>query len=232
MSEPKVTEQTVVTLDGPAGSGKSTVARRLAERLGFHFLDTGAMYRAVTLIALRAEVRLEPLDAAGVVAALDAASLRLDEEGRVVIDGARVDEELRTPEVTRWVSQLSVIPAVRERMTAMQRAFGEAARPGVVAEGRDMATVVFPDARHRFYLDADIEERAQRRRGDLLGRGVQAPDLAVLVEQIRERDTRDSSRDIAPLRVAAGVTRVDTTRMTIDDVVDHLERSVQAEAVR
>lgn len=222
----------VVTLDGPAGSGKSTVARRLAERLGFRFLDTGAMYRAATLAVLRAGVSLDPLDEADLLRAIDAADISLDESGRVLLGGRVVEAEIRTREVTAWVSQVSAIPALRARMVQLQRRFGEQDGSGLVAEGRDMATVVFPTARHRFYLEAAVAVRADRRLGDLRARGLAVPERGQLVAEIEERDRRDSNRAVAPLRVADGARIIDTTHLSIDEVVDRLERHVLPGAVR
>jgi len=222
-------DQNIVTLDGPAGSGKSTVARRLADRLGYRFLDTGAMYRAATLACMDAGLDLDPPDPVAAAAALEAAGMSLAPDGAVLLAGEKVESRIRTEEVARNVSAVAAIREVRAQLTRMQREFGVNARPGLVAEGRDMATVVFPDARHRFYLDASLEVRARRRLGDLARAGQALPQQEEMVAAIRERDRKDSSREVAPLRVGQGVQQVDTSLMIVDEVVDQLAGWVLAE---
>lgn len=212
-----VEKSIVVTLDGPSGSGKSSVARKVAEALGYGYLDTGAMYRAVTLAALRAGIRLDPLNEKELEHLLDVVNLDLDENGRILIDGTPADGGIRSEEVTRAVSTVSACKFVRKRMVALQRAFAE--RGNLVAEGRDLGTVVFPNALYRFFLDASPEERARRRAKQNAEAGRKGSAQKDLVSAMRERDRRDSEREVSPLRVGHGVVVVDTTGMTLEEVV-------------
>ncbi len=222
----------IVTLDGPAGSGKTTVARRVAERLGYRFLDTGAMYRAAALAALEAGVALDPLDAEAVTAAVTASGLGLDDLGNVRLRGRDVAREIRTERISAAASPVATVPGVRAFLTRMQREFGRRAEPGLVAEGRDMATVVFRTAAHRFYLSASVEIRAARRREELLANTGDAPSLATMIESIEVRDERDASRDHAPLRVGPGVVVIPTDDLEIDDVVDRVVARIDVVCTR
>ena len=212
----------IVTIDGPAGAGKSTAAKALARRLGFDFLDTGALYRAVTLAGLRAGVAC---DAEGALAAL-LPELTLDvRSGRVLLNGEDVTELIRTPEVTRHSRAAADCPAVREFLNAIQRRC--AAGRNIVTEGRDQGTVVFPAAECKFFLTAQPEERARRRHRELLARGESVTFEEVLRAQ-NERDARDAARAIAPLVPAADAIVVDSTDLTAEQLVDLLERHVRA----
>ncbi len=219
----------VIAIDGPAGSGKSTTSRALAERIGYTYVDTGAMYRAVTLAALRANVpprEGEPLDRL-----LGALALTLSPTpagARVLLDGADVSEAIRNPHVTRAVSAYSALPSVRDAMVRLQRALGRDG--GVVVEGRDIGTVVFPDAELKIYLDADLDERARRRAKDLARSGHRMPEEEIAGD-IARRDAADSSRAMSPLARAPDAVPLDTSRMTFDAQVDalvHLARSRNA----
>lgn len=206
----------IVAIDGPAGSGKSTVARLTAAALGLEVLDTGAMYRVVTLAALEAGVPLDDGPALGAVAARS--SIDLGPAGAVVLDGRDVRAEIRGPEVTGAVSAVSAHPEVRAVLVDAQRAWMVAHGGGVV-EGRDITTVVFPDAGVKVYLTASEEERARRRAGDEAAADRPA-DRAAIAADLARRDRLDSDRAAAPLTVADDATVLDTTGLTIEQVVD------------
>lgn len=206
----------IVAIDGPAGAGKSTVARLVASELGFSFLDTGAMYRAATWRALRHGIDLD--DPAALEASTRGMRLRVEETDagqRVTVDGEDATAAIRSPEVTRLIYKLDQNSGVRRILVELQRRFGEA-RP-TVAEGRDIGTVVFPDAKCKIYLDASLECRARRRAAELEARGV-AVDFGRLLEEIRERDEMSMNRADSPLRRAADAELVDSTGMTADGV--------------
>jgi cytidylate kinase len=212
----------IIAIDGPAGAGKSATARELAVRLGLPYLDTGAMYRAVGLLARRAGLGPE-LDTEGRRAVVGFAErLGVNFEGdpraqRVILDGEDVTEALRAPEVSQMASVVSAIPDVRREMVRRQREL--AARSGGVVEGRDIGTVVFPGATLKVFLTAEPEVRARRRFEELARRGVVANWEDVLEEQ-RERDRRDSTRPDSPMRPAEGSVIVDTSRVTLPEVVE------------
>jgi CMP/dCMP kinase len=211
----------VVTIDGPAGAGKSTVARRLATRLGWRFLDTGAMYRAVTLAALRAGIDLmNDAQLAALVAPLEVALCG----ETVLVDGEDVTQAIRRVDVTQASKYAADSPTVRHRLRDWQRAF--ALEQDVVAEGRDQGTLVFPDAFRKYYLTASEEERARRRVADYQQRGESVSFEAVLQDQ-RQRDARDSARAIAPMRPADDALVIDSTGMSIDSVVAHMEADIE-----
>jgi cytidylate kinase len=212
----------IVTIDGPAGAGKSSAARLLARRLGFEFLDTGATYRAVALAALRAG--LDACDEAALAGLLARLRLEMPPDGRVVLDGEDVTGLIRTPEVTAASSELAVVPAVRRRLAELQRTC--AAGRDMVCEGRDQGTVVFPDAGCKFFLTADPAERVRRRQRELTARG-RAVDLDALRRDVAERDQRDAGRALAPMRPAADAVVLDSTALTLEQVVDHMEQEVR-----
>jgi len=212
----------VVTIDGPAGAGKTTVARRLAERLDWRFLDTGAMYRAVTLAAVRAGVDLGSEEALGDLVAKLAVSLP---PGRVLLDEEDVTESIRGAAVTRASRFIADSPSVRHKLTIWQRAF--ALLHDVVTEGRDQGTLVFPEAFRKYYLTASDLERARRRVAQDLARGEAASFESVLADQ-RDRDSRDAARAIAPMKPAPDATVVDSTELSVEDVVDRLAHDIEA----
>jgi cytidylate kinase len=208
----------VVAVDGPSGSGKSTVARRVAERLGFLYLDTGAMYRAVGVLA--AEAGVSPDDEAAVVAVAEKADLRFDEHGRLHAGERDLSEVIRTLDAGELASRVSALPGVRALLVAQQRAM--ARERGVVMEGRDIGTNVFPDAPVKVYLTASAEVRAERRLRELLEAGAEVTFDEVLASVV-ERDRRDAGRSVAPLRCADDAVAVDTTAMSLDEVVAAVE---------
>lgn len=206
----------VVALDGPSGTGKSTVSRRLAGRLGGRYLDTGAMYRAVTLAALDAGVPLEDADAIAAVARAATLDVSTDpEQPGIRLDGDDVSAQIRSGEVTAAVSAVSAVPAVREILVAEQRRIIGAG--GIVVEGRDIGSVVWPQARPKVYLTASEQARAARRAGEL-----GTSDTAAVAADIHRRDTLDSTRSTSPAVRPDGSVELDTTELSIDEVVDRL----------
>ena len=207
----------IVTIDGPAGAGKSSAAKMLAQRLGFEFLDTGAMYRAVTLAGLRKHIDFH--DEQQLVSLVESITLEMP-PGRVVLNGEDITGLIRTPEVTACSAPVANSPAVRHRLSEMQRhiAIGR----NIVCEGRDQGTIVFPHAECKFFLEAQPEERARRRYEELVARGQPATYEETLAAQ-EARDARDAARSIAPMKPAADAIRIDSTGLSLDDVVQRLE---------
>jgi len=224
-----VRERPILAIDGPSGAGKTTVSRRLAERASLTRLDTGAMYRACALAARRAGIPWSDGPRLGRLCPEIPLEFRREEDGelRIRIEGEDVGEAIRTPEMGMGASEVSTHPQVREAMVALQRKMGE--RGGVVLEGRDIGTVVFPDAEAKFFLDAHAAVRAMRRFREW-GAGEKKPFEEVLREVLL-RDIQDSTRDHSPLRMAEGAICIDTTTLTVDEVVEEMLRRLP-ESVR
>jgi CMP/dCMP kinase len=211
----------VVTIDGPAGAGKSSAARELARRLGFRLIDTGAMYRGLAW-AVRA-AGLAPVDSEALAAMIARTRVELDGD-RVLVNGRDVTAEIRTPEIGEMTSTLSALKPVRDALTPLQRTL--AAAGGAVLEGRDTGSVVCPDAEVKFYLDADPEARARRRREELAARGI-ALDLAAVRDEVARRDRQDSERALAPTVRPAGAVLIDSTHLDAEAVVQRLVDEVE-----
>jgi CMP/dCMP kinase len=211
----------VITIDGPAGAGKSTTAREVARRLGFKLVDTGALYRALAWALMQAGV--SPDDEAAVHGLLSRTTVELA-DGRVLVNGRDVTGEIRTPEIAMLTSRITTLRAVRDKMTPLQR--GLAASGGVVLEGRDTGSVVCPDAEVKVYLDADLGERARRRRDELAARGM-AADYSRVEAEVALRDRQDMERELAPLRKPEGALTVDSTSLSPEAVVQRILEVVE-----
>jgi cytidylate kinase len=210
----------IVTIDGPSGSGKGTISRRVAEHVGWNLLDSGALYRLVALAGLRRN--LDPDDVEGHVSAARHMQVKFgsrDGEEQVMLDGVDVTRDIRTETAGAGASRVAAWPAVRAALLDRQRSF--ATPPGLVADGRDMGTVIFPEARLKVFLTASAEERAQRRHKQLIEKG-SAASLAALSREIAERDLRDSTRQVAPLKPAPDAQLLDSTGLSIDAVVERV----------
>ncbi len=227
----------IVAIDGPAGAGKSTVAKRLAGCLGYVLLDTGALYRCVALAAQRSEIAWDDESAVANLAqglARDGAIVLQPDAGaergfRVMLKGEDVSRAIRTPGVSMGASRVSAIAAVRQALLDLQRSVGRAG--GVVAEGRDIGTVVFPNAEAKFFLTASVELRARRRRAELEATG-SSVDISVVRAEVVQRDKQDSERAHAPLRQAQDAVLVDSTNRSVDEVVAEMQRVVEQRARR
>jgi CMP/dCMP kinase len=218
----------IVAIDGPSGAGKSTLAKHIAKELGFTYLDTGAIYRALALKILRRGVDLD--DTAALNAIVNDSDIDLrgrNGQLQVFLDGEDVSAAIRTPEVSQMASKASAIAMVRRRLLDLQRALGR--RDNVVAEGRDIGTVVFPGAQVKIYLDASIEERARRRCDELRAAGREVS-LAETISEMEERDKRDSQRDIAPLRKADDAFVLDSSGLTAEGVAEKVLQIIKSES--
>jgi CMP/dCMP kinase len=213
------TRPLLITIDGPAGAGKTTISRMLAARLGYDYIDTGALYRGVALAAMDAEVSGD--DGAGLERLCQDLTLRFRRQGealRLICNGRDVSDRLRTPELTMRASAISALPEVRAFLLTVQRELGAAKK--AVFEGRDMGTVVFPDADVKFFLDADLTERARRRYKELEPTGALA--LSEVQNQMQQRDLNDSTRSLAPLKAAEDAIRIDSTHLDPEAVVSRM----------
>jgi cytidylate kinase len=214
----------IVTIDGPAGAGKSSAARELARRLGYQFLDTGAMYRAVALVCLRRQL---PITEPNLVPLLCEIQLEMP-PGRVILNGEDVSGLIRSQEIDRLVSPVADSPAVRTWLADLQRQIARGR--DIVCEGRDQGTIVFPGAECKFFLEADIEERTRRRQREKIQRG-ETVDFDQLLRMIRERDDRDAARDLAPMKPAGDAIILNSTSMTLEEVVNRMEATVRGRRV-
>jgi len=214
-------ETTVITIDGPAGAGKSTVAKKLAHKLGFSYLDTGAMYRAMTLKAMRAGIDLENVEQLIKLAKKTSIELKGDGSNglKVFLDGQDVSADIRSLEVTNNTFYIARTPQIREIMVEWQRAIGR--KENIVVEGRDVGTVVFPQATRKFFLDANFDERTQRRFLELKEKGKDV-DKAALKDDLKDRDTKDITRPVGPLKKADDAVLIDSTRLTVEQVVEKM----------
>lgn len=203
----------IIAIDGPASSGKGTIAQRVAEALGFHYLDSGALYRLVALAAMRRGLALD--DEQHLSALAQALNVQFDQQ-HIRLDGEDVTTAVRAEAVGNGASQVAALPLVRQALVARQRAFAQP--PGLVADGRDMGSVIFPQAILKVYLTASPEVRADRRVKQLMEKGIHAR-IADVLKDIRQRDARDSSRPTAPLQMSADARLLDTSSLTIDDTV-------------
>ncbi len=213
---------TKIAIDGPAGTGKSTVSREVSRRLKLKYLDTGAMYRAITLKFIREKADLSDLEAVKKI--LADTSIKLTDNQEVFLDGQKVTDEIRGAEVNKLVSPVSAISQVRRQMVDMQRAIAEESE-GIVMEGRDIASKVMPDADFKFYLDASLVERARRRRNELKDKGVILSEDEVITE-IKNRDSIDSRREDSPLTRVLDAIVIDTTELSFEAVVDKIIKRV------
>lgn len=211
----------IVTIDGPAGSGKSTAARGLSQRLGFEFLDTGAMYRCVALAVLNQGI--DPADSQSVGDVSQQIRISFA-DAHVILNGEDVTQAIRTAEVSEAASQVAQYPAVREALVHLQRQAAEGVN--IVSEGRDQGTVVFPDALCKFFLIADPKERARRRFDEMQGQDQEITQEEIL-QQIHQRDQRDESRTVAPLKPADDAVEINTSQLSIEEVLDQLEQTVR-----
>lgn len=211
-----MSEVKVLTIDGPSGAGKGTVSRAIAKRLGWHFLDSGAIYRALALTVLEQKIPLTAEDEIALVAEKMKVEFKEDDNLKVFVDGREVTEQLASEECGRAASQIAALAKVRKALLAKQRAFRKP--PGVVADGRDMGTVVFPDAPYKVFLTASLEERARRRFLQLKAQGINVT-LDQIIKDLEERDRRDRERKEAPLRPAQEAVIIDSSNLSVEEVI-------------
>jgi cytidylate kinase len=215
----------IITIDGPAGAGKSTVAKQLARKLNISYLDTGAMYRALTFKAIQQNIDLE--DEEAIVAMAKQTNIDLESHGphaKVLLDGKDVSEDIRSMEVTNKTFYIAQKPRVRAIMVDWQRKLG--AKKSIVIEGRDVGTVVFPQANKKFYLDANVHERSRRRMEELREKGSEV-DKDQLTAELKERDNKDLTRRVGPLKKAEDAVYIDTTHLSVEEVIDEMMKYIQ-----
>ena len=219
----QIGDHVTIAMDGPAGSGKSTVARRVAEKLGLLYLDSGAMYRAVTVLAIQNKVET---DTSKLIELVKTCCINFEENGKkILLNSDDVSIQIRTPEVNKLVADIAKVPEIRNEIVKHQQKIGE--EGSIIAEGRDLTTIVFPDADFKFYLDASVKERAKRRFADLQAQNVDTT-LEAVETEISARDEKDTSREHSPLRAAEDAIQVDTTGKTIEEVVDFIVAQVSS----
>jgi len=210
----------IITIDGPAGAGKSTVSKLLARKLGYIYLDTGALYRALAYKALKVQIGLDNIiDLENLCSSTNIVLKNINGQMKVYVDGEDVGDKIRTEAVGLTASKISAFAVVRQRLLYLQKEAG--ARGGIVAEGRDMGSIVFPDADYKFYLDADISERIKRRHQELLAKG-SSSELQAIKKDMIIRDRQDSEREIAPLKPISGSIVIDSTRLSVTEVVEQI----------
>ena len=226
LGKTEMAKRLIIAIDGPAGSGKSTVAKRIAEKLDYLYLNTGAMYRAVTLKAIRN--RIDKDDEARLIKIAETCKIDFADNGaKTLLDGVDVSAEIRLPEVDKVISDIVKIPGVRRALVVQQQRIGRDG--GIVTEGRDVTTVVFPNADMKIYLDASVEERARRRYAEMEERG-ESISFEEVKEDIYRRDKIDSSREESPLKIAEDAIVLDTTKLSIEEVVEAIWKLVTSDA--
>ncbi len=210
-----------ITIDGPAGSGKSTIAREIANLLGWTYIDTGAMYRAITLKILSSNISLE--DIAGIRLLLSSTQIEFN-KSNIFLDGKDVTSQIRSEKIDKNVSAVSAISEIRSKLVELQREY--AASHPVVMDGRDIGTIVFPDAKHKFFLTASPKERARRRYNQMRDKGINIP-IERIFDDIVRRDHMDSSREISPLKMASDAHLIDTDKLSIGEVVEEIMSNIK-----
>lgn len=214
----------IITIDGPAGAGKSTVSKALAKKIGYIYLDTGALYRALAYKTLKTKIALDDLSALAILCSKTSVVLKnIDGQMKVYVDGEDVGDKIRTEEVGLTASKISAFAVVRQNLLHLQREAG--ANGDIVAEGRDMASIVFPYADYKFYLDADVEERIKRRHKELLAKGNSA-EIQKIKNDMLIRDKNDSEREIAPLKPAGDAIIIDSSGLSVSEVVEKIYKHI------